>query len=299
VQQAKYLDPEILSAVGTLDVVARRVVEGIRIGMHRSPLRGISTEFSAYRQYVPGDALKHIDWKVYSRTNRYYVKQYDAETNFVANLLIDASQSMTYGSGKITKLEYAKYMAASLAYLIVEQRDSCGVGLFDGELQGYVPPKSTLSILSTISTLMEQAIPRPKTKVAAVLHEFANRMSRRGVVMLFSDLFDNTAEFIKGINHLAFRGHNVVVFHILDPYELTFPLNGMWKFIGLEEDGEMITQPARVRARYLEELKRFIEEVKTACARNQVDYVLANTATPIEQVISGYLLQAAAGASQR
>ena len=298
-QHAKYLDPEILSAVGTLDVIARRVVEGIRIGMHRSPLRGISTEFSAYRQYVPGDALKHIDWKVYSRTNRYYVKQYDAETNFVANLLIDASQSMTYGSGKITKLEYAKYMAASLAYLIVEQRDSCGVGLFDGELQGYVPPKSTISILSTMSNLMEQATPRPKTNVAAVLHEFANRMSRRGVVMLFSDLFDSTADFIKGINHLAFRGHNVVVFHILDPYELTFPLNGMWKFLGLEEDGEMITQPARVRANYLEELKKFIEEVKTACARNQVDYVLVNTATPIEQVISGYLLQAAAGANQR
>jgi len=298
VPSAKYLDPEILSAVGTLDVVARRVVEGMRIGVHRSPLRGISTEFSAYRPYVPGDALKHLDWKVYSRTNRYYVKQFDAETNFVANLLIDASQSMTYGSGKITKLEYAKYMAASLAYLIVAQRDSCGVGLFDGALQSYVPPKSTLAILATISTLLEQAAPRPKTNVAAVLHEFANRMTRRGVVMLFSDLFDDTAAFIQGLNHLAFRGHNVVVFHILDPYELTFPLDGMWKFVGLEAEGELITQPARVRASYLAELRRFIAEVRSACARNEVDYVLASTATPLEQVLAGYLLQAAAGAAR-
>lgn len=298
-QQAKYLNPEILGTLGSLDVVARRVVEGIRIGMHRSPLRGISTEFSAYRQYVSGDEIKHIDWKVYSRTDRYYVKQFDAETNFVANLLVDASKSMTYGSGKVTKLEYAKYMAATLAYLIVDQRDSCGVGLFDGELQEYIPPKSTLSILGNISNMLERAAPRPKTNVAAVLHEFANRMSRRGFVMLFSDLFDSPEEFIKGINHLAFRGHNVVVFHILDPYELTFPLTGMWKFLGLEDEGELITQPARVRASYLEQLRKFIEDVKAACARNRVDYVLANTATPIEQVVSGYLLQAAAGVARR
>lgn len=298
-QKAKYLDPEILGTVGSLDVVTRRVVEGIRIGMHRSPLRGISTDFSAYRPYVPGDATRTIDWKVYSRTNRYYVKQYEAETNFVANLLIDASESMTYASGKITKLEYAKYMAASLAYLIVDQRDSCGVAVFDGELQEYIPPKSSLSVLATISTMLERATPRPKTNVAAVLNEFANRMSRRGVVMLFSDLFDNTEAFIKGINHLAFRGHNVVVFHILDPYELTFPLNGMWKFLGLENDGEVITQPARVRAGYLEQLKLFITEIKSACARNHVDYVLTNTATPIEQVVAGYLLQAEAEAKQR
>ena len=236
---------------------------------------------------------------MFSRTDRYYVKQFDAETNFVANLLIDASRSMTYGSGKITKLDYAKYMAATMAYLVVDQRDSCGVGVFDGELQEYIPPKSTLSILANVSNMLEQAIPRPKTNVAAVLHEFANRMRRRGFVMLFSDLFDSPEEFIKGINHLSFRGHNVVVFQILDPYELTFPLNGMWKFLGLEEEGELITHPARVRASYLEQLKLFIEGIKAACARNQVDYVLANTSTPIEQVVSGYLLQAAAGAGQR
>jgi uncharacterized protein (DUF58 family) len=266
-------------------------VEGIRIGVHRSPVRGISTEFSAYRQYVPGDEVRHIDWKLYARSNRYFVKLFDAETNFVANLLLDASSSMTYGSGKITKLEYAKYMAASLAYLIVDQRDSAGVGVFDGELRQYVEPKSSMSVLANISEQMEKADPQPRTDIAALLHEFAARMTRRGVVMIFSDLLDNTEDFIQGINHLRFRGHNVVVFHILDPYELEFPLQGMWKFIGLENDGEMITQPSRVRARYLKELQHFIDTVKSACNRSQADYVLVNTAQPIEQVISSYLLQ--------
>jgi uncharacterized protein (DUF58 family) len=290
-QKAKYLDPETLNKIGPLDVVARQVVEGIRIGVHRSPVRGISTEFSAYRQYVPGDEVRHIDWKLYARSNRYFVKLFDAETNFVANLLLDASSSMTYGSGKITKLEYAKYMAASLAYLIVDQRDSAGVGVFDGELRQYVEPKSSMSVLANISEQMEKADPQPRTDIAALLHEFAARMTRRGVVMIFSDLLDNTEDFIQGINHLRFRGHNVVVFHILDPYELEFPLQGMWKFIGLENDGEMITQPSRVRARYLKELQHFIDTVKSACNRSQADYVLVNTAQPIEQVISSYLLQ--------
>ncbi|MFP6904752.1 MAG: DUF58 domain-containing protein [Verrucomicrobiota bacterium] len=298
-QKAKYIDPETLSKIGPLDVVARQVVEGIRIGVHRSPVRGISTEFSAYRQYVPGDEVRHIDWKLYARSNRYFVKLFDAETNFVANLLLDASSSMTYGSGKITKLEYAKYMAASLAYLIVDQRDSAGVGVFDGELRQYVEPKSSMSVLANISEQMEKADPQPRTDIAALLHEFAARMTRRGMVMIFSDLLDNTEDFIQGINHLRFRGHNVVVFHILDPYELEFPLQGMWKFIGLENDGEMITQPSRVRARYLKELQHFIDTVKGACNRSQADYVLVNTAQPIEQVLSSYLLQRSSMAKGR
>jgi uncharacterized protein (DUF58 family) len=298
-QKAKYIDPETLSKIGPLDVVARQVVEGIRIGVHRSPVRGISTEFSAYRQYVPGDEVRHIDWKLYARSNRYFVKLFDAETNFVANLLLDASSSMTYGSGKITKLEYAKYMAASLAYLIVDQRDSAGVGVFDGELRQYVEPKSSMSVLANISEQLEKADPQPRTDIAALLHEFAARMTRRGMVMIFSDLLDNTEDFIQGINHLRFRGHNVVVFHILDPYELEFPLQGMWKFIGLENDGEMITQPSRVRARYLKELQHFIDTVKGACDRSQADYVLVNTAQPIEQVLSSYLLQRSSMAKGR
>jgi uncharacterized protein (DUF58 family) len=298
-QKAKYLDPDTLSTIGPLDVVTRQVVEGIRIGMHRSPARGISTEFSAYRQYVPGDEVRNIDWKLYARSQRYFVKLFDAETNFLANLLLDASASMTFGSGNITKLEYAKYMAASLAYLIVDQRDSAGVGIFDGELRQYIEPKSTLGILADISREMEKVDPQPRTKVADILHEFAGRMKRKGMVMVFSDLLDNTDEFIKGINHLRFRGHNVTVFHILDPHEIEFPLNGVWRFEGLENDGELITQPARVREAYLNELEVFIGKVRGACIKSQADYVLVNTAEPIESVISSYLLQRTAAAKVR
>ncbi len=295
-RHSKYLDPEILSRIGPLEVVAKQVVEGLRIGMHRSPLRGISTEFTSHRQYAPGDEARHIDWKVYGRTHRYYVKLFEAETNFVANLLLDASSSMQYASGKISKLEYAKYMAASMAYLIVNQHDSVGVGVFDGELRRYVKPKSTFKILGDISREMEGVEPRPRTNIGALLHEFAMRMSRRGMVMLFSDLLDNTDEFLRGISHLRFRGHNVTVFHVLDPYELEFPLQGVWRFEGLENDGELVTQPARIRASYLKELESFVSKVRSACMNNQADYVLVNTAEPIESVISSYLLQRTAAA---
>jgi uncharacterized protein (DUF58 family) len=298
-QNAKYLDPEVLSGIGSLEIVARQVVEGLRIGLHRSPVRGISSEFTAYRQYVPGDEVRQIDWKAYARFNRYYIKQFDAETNFVANLLLDGSESMTYGSGKISKLEYAKYLAASMAYLTVDQGDSVGVGMFDGELQNYIQPKSNLSILSDISGEMEKLEPQPRTNVGAVLHEFANRMSQRGFVMLFSDLFDNTEEFIEGLNHLRFGGHNVVLFHVLDRYEIEFPLNGMWKFVGLEGEGELVTQPARVRENYLKEFKDFVRQIKGACDRAEVDYVMVNTSDPIEHTISNYLLQRSAMAKAR
>lgn len=298
-QHSKYLAPDTLAQIGSLEVVARQVVEGMRIGRHRSPVRGISSEFSAYRQYVAGDEVRHIDWKTYARSDRYYIKQFDAETNFVANLLIDASKSMTYASGGISKLEYAKYMAASLAYLIVEQRDSVGVGVFDGELQDYIEPKSSMSVLRDISGELEKVTPKPRTNIGAVLHDFAHRMARRGFVMLFSDLFDNTEEFIEGLNHLRFGGHNVVLFHVLDPYELEFPLNGMWKFVGLEGEGELITQPARVRQNYLKELEQFISGIRKACAKAQVDYVLVNTREPVEHVLSTYLLQRMALAKAR
>ncbi|MEM7235119.1 MAG: DUF58 domain-containing protein, partial [Planctomycetota bacterium] len=187
----------------------------------------------------------------------------------------------------------------SLAYLVVDQGDSAGVGVFDGELQNYIAPKSTMRILFDVSSELEKVTPQPRTNVGSILHDFANRMSRRGFVMLFSDLFDNTEEFIEGLNHLRFRGHNVILFHILDPYELEFPLDGMWKFIGLEGEGDLVTQPARVRANYLRELEEFIGNIRGACSRAQVDYVLVNTRDPVEQVLSNYLIQRSATAKGR
>jgi uncharacterized protein (DUF58 family) len=290
-RQSKYLDPGVLSELGPLDVVVRHIVEGMRVGMHRSPIRGFSTDFTAHRPYVPGDETRRIDWKLYARARRYYVKLFQAETNFTANLLVDASASMRYASGKISKLEYAKFMAASMAYLIVDQHDSVGIGIFDGELRQYIEPTSSLGVLPRLSHALEKTHPKPRTDIAGVLHEFARRMSRRGVVMLFSDLFDHTDEFIQGLSHLRFRGHNVVVFHVMDPDELEFPLRGMRRFVGFENEGDLISDPVRIRASYLTEVEKFINHIKGSCAKLLVDYVLVNTRQPIESAIAGYLIQ--------
>lgn len=288
--QSPYLDPHVQERLTNLHLVARQVVEGVRVGMHKSPLRGFSTEFQQHRPYVPGDELRHMDWRVYARTQRYYLKLHEAETNFTAYLLLDASRSMHYGSTPLTKLEYAKYMAVSLAYLVLEQRDSVGLGVFDSELRQYVEPKSQLSVVRTLGQELKKVVPQPRTKVAELLHEFARRIRRRGFVILFSDLFDHVAEFLEGLDHLRFKGHNVVVFHVLDPFELQFPFEGSIQFVGLEEnDGEIVTLPKRVRSTYLAEVNAFLSEVKTGCDKRQVDYLLVNTARPIETVLTGFL----------
>jgi uncharacterized protein (DUF58 family) len=289
-QPSKYLKPEILQKIGSLELIAREVVEGLRVGMHKSPLRGFSTEFVHHRQYVPGDNLRHLDWRVYGRTQRYYIKLYEAETNFDAYLLLDASSSMQYGSTAGTKLEYVKYMAASLAYLIVHQHDSVGLGVFDSELRRYVQPSGSASVIHDIAHELEQARPEPKTNIAALLHEFAVRLPRRSFVMLFSDLFDNVGDFVKGLDHLRFRGHNVTVFHVLDPYELQFPFDGTYRFKGLEEMEEILTEPRRIRTAYLEELRKFVTGIREACERSHVDYSLVDTSRPVDEVLSAYLI---------
>lgn len=287
--ESRYLDPQTLQRIAGLELEARNAVEGLRVGMHKSRLRGFSTEFAQHRQYVPGDALRHMDWRVYSRTMRYYVKLYEAETNFDANLLLDASRSMRYGSGKVSKLDYAKQMAAALSYLIVQQRDSAGLAVFDGQLRDYLPPRCSGAVVGNIVELLAKAEPEPKTNVAALLHEFAQRIPRRGYVMLFSDLFDDVDGFIKGLAHLRFRGHNVAVFHVLDPHELRFPFSGNWRFMGLELEGELTTQPRRIRDAYLRELNAFILQVRKSCERNGADYVLVDTSRPVDVVLREYL----------
>lgn len=286
----RYLDPEVLQKIGSLELIAREVVEGLRVGAHRSPLRGFSTEFAHHRPYVPGDSIRHIDWQVYARTERYYTKLYEAETNYDTYLLLDASASMRYGSGAVSKLEYAKYLAASLAYLVLEQRDSVGLAIFDAELRTYVPPSSMMGIINTIDDALRTAEPLPRTDVGAQLHDFAHRIPRRSVVLLFSDLFEPTTGFLDGLDHLRFRKHNVTVFHTLDPYELDFPFKGTWRFRGLENEPELTTQPARIRAAYLENLNNFLQVVRRGCERNRVDYVPANTARPLDVLLAEYLL---------
>jgi uncharacterized protein (DUF58 family) len=249
---------------------------------------------------VAGDAIRHVDWRVYGRSERYYIKLYDAETNFDAYLLLDASSSMRYGSGPLSKLEYAKFLAASLAWLVVEQRDSASLGVFDSEVRAFVPPSSTRSVIGIIESQLVKAKDEPRTDIGAVLHEFARRIPRRGVVMLFSDLFDeNTDGLTKGLNHLRFQGHNVVVFHTMDSHELKFPFTGTCRFTGLENEPELITQPQRIQQAYLAEVERFTGEVKRICDRSGTDYVLVDTSRPLDAVLSEYLNFRTATAAQR
>jgi uncharacterized protein (DUF58 family) len=284
-----YLDPEMLHRIGSLEVIARQLVEGLRAGMHRSPLRGFSTDFAQHRQYVPGDDLKHIDWRVYGRTSRYYVKLYEAETNFNAHLLLDASSSMHYGSGEVSKLEYAKFLAAALAYLVVHQHDSVGLGVFDSELRSHIEPRGKKSIIHTIDHELRAVEGEPRTDVAGILHEFAGRITRRGIVILFSDLFDDTDAFLKGLDRLQFSGHTVMVLHTMDPDELNFPFSGTCRFEGLEGEEAIITQPQRIREEYQREVENFVQTIKDSCRRSHIDYMLVDTSRPVDAVLREFL----------
>jgi len=285
----RYLDPRTLQRLGSLEVAARQIVEGLRVGMHRSPLRGFSTEFDQHRQYVPGDSLRHIDWRVYGRTERYYVKLYEAETNFDANLLLDASRSMRFRSGKLSKLDYAKFLAASLAHLISAQRDAVGLAVFDDRLREYLEPRSSPAVVRDIAELLERAGGGPRTDVTALLHQFAQRIPRRGVVILISDLLDCDRDLLRGLEHLRFRGHDVAVFHTLDPAELSFEFDGARRFRGLEQHQALTAQPRRIRRAYLRELNRFLGNVREACEKARVDYKLVDTSRPVDAVLSEFL----------
>jgi uncharacterized protein (DUF58 family) len=288
-QRLRYLEPATLQKISSLELVAREVVEGVRIGIHKSPLKGFSTEFAYHRPYVNGDPIRHLDWRVYARTERYYLKQYEAETNFIAHLLLDASSSMHYGSGSVSKLEYAKYLAASIAYMIVSQRDSAALAVFDSQLRSYIEPSGSMSIIGTIAAELEKIEPVPRTNIASLLHEFAGRIRRRGFVILFSDLFDHVDDFVKGLDHLRDCGHNVIVFHTLDPYELTFPFDGTIKFKDLEGPSDILTRPKRIHDAYMAELKKLLTTIRTACNRSQVDYVLVDTSKPVDAVLTAYI----------
>ena len=293
--ETSYLDPEVLQKLGDLEVVAREVVEGLRVGSHRSRLRGFSTEFAHHRPYAPGDAVRDIDWRVYGRTDRYFTRLYEAETNFDCYVLIDASASMNYASGKVSKLDYARFLAASVAHLVLSQRDSVGLSVFDSEVRAYLPPRSSSNIIVRIDQLLREIKPTPRTTIARQLHDIALMMKRRSVVVLISDLLSDADDILAGLRHLRFDGHSVMVMHTLDPYELEFPFEGAWCFEGLEEEEPLTTQAERVRDDYLTNLQTWLQELTEGCLSSQVDYVTVNTSRPLDVVLNEFLFQRQAG----
>ncbi|MDB4383742.1 DUF58 domain-containing protein [Akkermansiaceae bacterium] len=286
--ETNYLDPGLLQRLGDLELIAREVVEGLRVGGHRSPLQGFSTEFAHHRQYSPGDPIRTLDWRVFGRTDRYYTKLFEAETNFDCHLLVDASSSMNYGSGKVSKLEYAKFLSASLAYLVLKQRDSVGLSVFDSEVRAYLPPRSAMGIILEIDRLLKDIKPTPKTSLAKQLHDIALMMKRRSVVVVISDLLSEVDDILGALEHLRFDGHNVIVMHTLDPYEIEFPFDGTWRFEGLEGEEPLTTQPQRIRDEYLASFGKYMESLKSGCVAAQIDYTVVDTSRPLDLLLSEF-----------
>ena len=283
------LDPIAISRAESLGLNARFIVEGYMAGEHKSPYRGFAIEFAQHREYTHGDDPRHLDWKVLGRTDRYYIKQYEQETNYVANLLLDGSESMRYGSGKMTKLHYGKMMAACLAYLILHQRDATALGMFDTTVRDYAPRSDNLATIHNLIARLAAFEPKEQTNIAAVLHEMARQIRRKGLVIVISDFFDDEAKVLEGIQHLRFGGNEVVVFHLMDPHELEFPFTGQVEFDGLEGMAKIQTRPAEIRKSYLREVEMFRQRLREGCERNNCHYTLVNTAQPLHEVLSAYL----------
>jgi uncharacterized protein (DUF58 family) len=291
----KYLDPQTLASLQGLDLQARMVVEGYVTGMHPSPYQGFSVEFAEHREYVPGDDIRHVDWKVWSKTDKLYLKQYEEETNLLLYLLLDTSESMGYASDpNVTKLQYARFVAASLAYMTLQQQDSVGLVVFDDAARRYLKPAGQASHLKELLHMLDVIPAGEKSDMGAVFHDLAERFKKRGVVAIFSDFFDEPARILTGLKHFRHRRHEVIVFHILDQAELQFPFRSATLFKGLEGMPEVLTEPHALRRAYLDELGNFLAELKKGCRLMDIDYVPLRTDQTLDVPLSSYLASRAA-----
>jgi uncharacterized protein (DUF58 family) len=283
-----YLDAKTLDRIKRLDVRARLVVEGFITGQHRSPYHGFAVEFATHREYSPGDDLRHIDWKVWSRSDRLYIKEYEEETNLKCTILLDASKSMRYG-GTWRKYDYAATAAASLAYLLQQQQDAVGLVTFTTKVQKNLPASSHPNHLKLMLHELEQTEPDEKTDVAQVFPELAQQIRRRGMIVLLSDLFLPIPTLAESLKQFRLRRHEVIVFHVMHDDELTFPFDDNTLFRGLEEPVQLHAEPRALRRGYLAAVERFLADVRKTCASAGVDYVLMNTKDPLDAVLGGYL----------
>src|SRR5262249_18923916 len=286
---SRFLAPEVLARINSLELIARSVVEGFISGLHRSPYLGFSTDFAEHRQYMPGDDLRHLDWKLLARTDRLYIKKYQGDTNAQIHLLIDASASMNYGSGEVTKLQYAQYLASSLAYLGVRQHDSVGLVAFDEQIIEQVPPGSRAGHLRTVLGVIERISPGGGTQLSQRLHQTADLLSRRSIIVLISDLYDEPQAIIEGLEHLRFRGNEVIVFHVLDRQELDFDFSEPVVLEDNESSDQLHVLPDVLRDEYVRRVKLHVDSLKDGTARNRIDYELIRTSQPLDAALFSYL----------
>jgi uncharacterized protein (DUF58 family) len=287
----KFLNPQTLARLKGLELRARTIVEGYVAGLHKSPYHGFSVEFAEHREYVPGDDLRYVDWKVFGKSDKFYLKQYEQETNLISYLVLDTSESMRYQGPQaaMSKLEYAQCVAASLAYLVLEQQDSVGLATFDTELRALVRPSSNPSHMTQLLHVMSESVPEKKTAVGRIFHDLAERLKKRGVVIVLSDLFDRVPEILTGLKHFRHRRHEVIVFHVLDPAELDFPFQQTTLFKGLEALPDVVADPRTLRKAYLREFGRYLHEVRRGCREQQIDYVQLRTDQSLDVALSAYL----------
>ena len=285
----RFLHPEALKRIARLDLRARHVVEGFLAGMHRSPYFGQSIEFRQHRQYTYGDDLRYVDWKVWAKQDRYYVKQFEEDTNLRCTLLCDVSGSMRYGRGAMNKYEYASTIAVSLAYLLLRQQDAVGCVAFDDVARMTVPLRTKRNHLDSIIQALELSEPRQKTDIYQILRNVAESSPRRGLMVLVSDLLVDRPSLFRGLRLLRSRGHDVLVFHVMDDDELDFPFNGPTRFEGLELADQLRCNPRALREGYLASLGVYLEEIRRGCSRHNVDYALLRTSAPLDAALAAYL----------
>ncbi len=298
------IDPEIINRVAKLDLRARLVVEGYVSGVHKSPYKGFSVEFAEHRQYAPGDDLRYLDWKVFGKTDRYYIKQYEEETNLVCHVLLDTSESMDFGTipreaGGVSKFDYARTIAAALAYLIVGQHDAVGLTTFDAKVQKVLPPGSHGGHLRRVFETIEKARPGGRTQFASVLAQVSDQIRKRGLVVLVSDLVGDVDDVLRGLRRLRGHKHDVIVLQVLDPAECDFPFDQMTLFEGLEEFPDLLADPKSLKKTYLDHLDDFRKRLRAGCLAERIDVVEMNTRTPLDVALTTYLAHRAARGRHR
>jgi len=287
--QARYLDPAIVARLGSIDLKAKTIVEGFLTGLHRSPFKGFSVEFAEYRQYLPGDDLATLDWKIYARSDRHVVKKFEEETNVECHILLDVSRSMGYSSHEVTKLQYASFLAGALAYLMNRQRDAVGLLTFDDQIQTLLPASARPGHLKTVLLALERLTLGARTDIAKPLGDLVQAIRKRGLVVLISDLLDDPDRIIEGLKHFRYRGTDVVVFQVLDPHELSFPFDRAARFRDVESNHEVVAVPAAVRDTYRARLDAMVSNFRTVLGQNGIDYTLLDTSQPLEVALLAYL----------
>ena len=290
-KSSNLLSNESLSNLENLHIKAKKVVEGFIVGLHRSPYHGFSVEFSDHRPYGLGDEVRHIDWKLWGKTDRFFVKRYEEETNLKAHLLIDCSQSMSYGSNNSNKLEYAKILGASLSYMLIKNQDAVGLYAFDSNVKKIIQPKSTKGHLSTILSEIEKLEAANKTNIAQAIHECADKTHKKGLVIVISDLLDDEHKILTSLKHLLYKGHEVIVFHILDNQEINLDFNDRVKFVDLENKQTIIADTRQLNKIYKKKISKFIDFYKKNCFKKKIDYVNITTNQSLDIALSEYIMK--------